>query len=64
VAVLRLVESRISRRHQKIMLAKDAVAVREPHFKSIVVVHTAVLVAAALSTDRESFPPQADGCVS
>jgi len=48
VAVLRLVELRISRRHQQTMVAKGAVPVPEPHFKWIVVVHTGVLIGAAL----------------
>ena len=48
VGVLRLLELRISRRHQQLMLRQGAVAVREPHFKWIVVVHTGVLVGAAL----------------
>ena len=47
VAVVRLVELRISRRHQERMLAKGAVPVPEPHFKWIVAVHTGVLVGAA-----------------
>lgn len=48
VAVLRIIELRISRRHQERMLAQGAVRVPEPHFKWIVVVHTGVLVGAAL----------------
>ncbi|PYT78780.1 MAG: hypothetical protein DMG40_19055 [Acidobacteria bacterium] len=48
VGVLRLVELRISRRHQQRMIAGGAVRVREPHFKWMVVVHTGVLIGAAL----------------
>lgn len=48
VGVLRLVELRISRKHQERMLTQGAIRVREPHFKWIVVVHTGVLVGAAL----------------
>ena len=48
VGVLRLVELRISRANQKRMLTQGAVRVPEPHFKWIVVVHTGVLVGAAL----------------
>jgi methyltransferase len=48
VAVLRLVELRISRRHQQRMLVQGAVRIPEPHFKWMVVVHTGVLIAAAL----------------
>jgi methyltransferase len=48
VGVLRLVELRISRSHQERMLAQGAARVPEPHFKWMVVVHTAVLIGAAL----------------
>jgi methyltransferase len=48
VGVLRLVELRISRKHQERMLTQGALRVPEPHFKWIVVVHTGVLVSAAL----------------
>ena len=48
VAVLRLVELSISRRNQRRMLTQGAVRVPEPHFKWIVVVHTGILVGAAL----------------
>lgn len=48
VGVLRLVELRISRKHQERMLTQGAIRVREPHFKWIVAVHTGVLVGAAL----------------
>lgn len=48
VAVLRIVELKISRRHQERMLNQGAVRVAEPHFKWIVVAHTGVLIGAAL----------------
>lgn len=48
VGVLRLVELWISRQHQQRMLSQGAVRVPEPHFKWMVVVHTGVLVGAAL----------------
>lgn len=48
VGLLRLVELRISRKHQERMLTRGAIRVREPHFKWIVAVHTGVLVGAAL----------------
>lgn len=48
VGVLRLVELRISRKHQERMLTQGAIRVREPHFKWIVAVHTGVLIGAAL----------------
>lgn len=48
VGILRLVELQISRRHQKLMLTQGAERVPEPHFIWIVVVHTGVLIGAAL----------------
>jgi methyltransferase len=48
VGLLRLVELQISRRHQQRMLAAGAVRIAEPHFKWIVVIHTGVLIGAAL----------------
>ena len=48
VGALRLVELRISRRHQVLMMTQGAVRVPEPHFKWIVVAHTGVLIGAAL----------------
>lgn len=48
VGLLRLVELRISRQHQERMLSQGAVRVPEPHFKWIVVVHSGVLLGAAL----------------
>jgi methyltransferase len=48
VAVLRLVELRVSRRHQRRMMARGASRVSNQHFGSMVFVHVAVLVGAAL----------------
>ena len=46
VALLRLVELRISRRHQMEMTARGAAKVAEPRFRWMVVLHTAVLIGA------------------
>jgi methyltransferase len=48
VALLRLVELRISRRHQQEMLAHGAAKVEDPKFRWMVVLHTSVLIGAAL----------------
>ena len=48
VGSLRLVELRISWRHQQSLLSAGAVRVPEPHFKWMVAVHTAVLIGAAV----------------
>jgi methyltransferase len=48
VGLLRLVELWISRGHQERMITAGAARVPEPHFKWIVVVHTGVLIGAAL----------------
>src|ERR1700747_2678375 len=48
VAALRLVELRISRRHQQEMITRGAAKVDEPRFRWMVLLHTAVLVGAAL----------------
>ncbi|MGB8474118.1 MAG: isoprenylcysteine carboxylmethyltransferase family protein [Candidatus Acidiferrum sp.] len=48
VALLRIVELRISRRHQQEMIARGAAKVDEPRFRWMVVLHTAVLLGAAL----------------
>lgn len=47
VALLRLYELRISRRHQKDMIARGASKVDEPRFRWMVVLHTGVLIGAA-----------------
>jgi methyltransferase len=48
VAVLRLIEVRVSRLHQQRMFARGAARVRNQHFGSMVFVHVAVLAGAAL----------------
>ena len=47
VALLRLVELRISKRHQEEMIARGAAKIPEPRFRWMVLLHTAVLVGAA-----------------
>lgn len=48
VGLLRIFELRVSRRHQQQMIAGGATKVKEPGFAWIVLLHTAVLVGAAL----------------
>jgi len=48
VGLLRIVELQISKRHQQEMVARGAAKVTEPRFRWMVVLHTAVLVGAAL----------------
>jgi methyltransferase len=48
VGLLRLVELRISKRHQANMVARGAAKVDEPRFRWMVALHTAVLLGAAL----------------
>src|SRR5437879_7428203 len=48
VALLRLVELRISKRHQQEMAARGAAKIDEPKFRWMVLLHTAVLLGAAL----------------
>jgi methyltransferase len=48
VAALRLVELRISRRHQEQLISRGAAKVREPRFGWMVLLHTAILIGAAL----------------
>jgi methyltransferase len=48
VALLRIFELGVSRRHQRQMVANGATKVNEPRFRWIVLLHTAVLVGAAL----------------
>ncbi len=47
VALLRLYELRVSRRHQREMVAQGASKVEEPRFRWMVVLHTGVLIGAA-----------------
>jgi methyltransferase len=48
VALLRLVELRISRRHQKQLIARGVAKVNEPKFRWMVLLHTSILIGAAL----------------
>src|SRR6202035_3794125 len=48
VAGLRLVELRISKRHQRELVARGAAKVNEPRFRWMVLLHTAVLIGAAV----------------
>jgi methyltransferase len=48
VAALRLLELRISRRHQQQLVARGAAKVDEPRFRWMVALHTTVLIGAAL----------------
>ena len=48
VALLRLVELRISKRHQQEMIARGAAKIAEPRFGWMVLLHTAVLTGAAV----------------
>ena len=48
VGLLRLVEMHISRQHQKEMATRGAAKVDEPKFRWMVLLHTAVLIGAAL----------------
>jgi methyltransferase len=48
VALLRILELQISRRHQREMVAHGAAKVNDPRFRWMVLLHTAVLVGAAL----------------
>lgn len=48
VALLRLVELRISKRHQRELIARGAANVDDPKFRWMVLLHTSVLIGAAL----------------
>src|SRR6202166_3370440 len=48
VAALRLLELRISRRHQRQLAARGAAKIDEPRVRWMVLLHTAVLIGAAL----------------
>jgi methyltransferase len=48
VALLRLAELRISKRHQNEMIARGAAKIDEPRFRWMVLLHTAILLGAAL----------------
>src|SRR6266568_9014579 len=59
VTLLRLVELRISKRHQREMAARGAAKVDEPKFRWMVLLHTSVLAGAALEVIllRRPFHP-------
>ena len=48
VALLRIFELRVSKRNQQKMLAQGATKVNKPQFRWVVLVHTVVLIGAAL----------------
>jgi len=48
VGACRLIEMRLSRRHQRALLARGIARVAEPRFRWMVVLHTGILVGAAL----------------
>jgi len=65
VAILRLSELRLSKLHQKEMIAQGASKVEEPRFRWMVFLHTAVLVGAACEVvflHRPFIPALAAGC--
>jgi len=59
VAILRLLELRISRRHQQQLVLRGAAKIDEPKFRWMVALHTAVLIGAAVEvvTLRRPFIP-------
>ena len=65
VAVLRIVELQISRRHQREMIARGAAKVDEPRFRWMVVLHTAVLLGSGLEVVflRRPFIPILAACM-
>ena len=48
VGALRLLELRISSKHQQQMISRGAAKIKEPNFRWMVALHTAVLIAAGL----------------
>ncbi len=65
VALLRIVELQISRRHQREMVAHGAAKVNDPRFRWMVLLHTGVLVGAAVEVvllHRPFFPVLAAVC--
>lgn len=65
VALLRIVELQISRRHQQQMVAHGAAKVDEPRFRWMVLLHTGVLIGAAAEVvflHRPFIPPLAAAC--
>jgi len=65
VALLRIVELRISKRHQAQMVARGASRVEEPRFRWMVALHTAVLLGAAVEVVflRRPFFPVLAACM-
>jgi methyltransferase len=65
VALLRVVELQISRRHQQHLVARGAAKVNDPRFRWMVLLHTGVLVGAAAEVvflRRPFFPLLAGTC--
>jgi methyltransferase len=59
VGACRLVELRLSKRHQRALAERGAAVVAEPVFRAIVLLHTGILVAAVievLALDRPAVP--------
>ncbi len=48
VGLGRLIELRISRRHQRVLAARGIVKIAEPHFRRMVLLHAGVLLASGL----------------
>lgn len=65
VAALRVVELRISRRHQRLLASRGAAKIEEPRFRWMVALHGAVLVGAALEVVllKRPFIPQLAGAM-
>jgi methyltransferase len=67
VALLRLYELRISRRHQALMVARGAARIADPRFRWMVLLHSAVLLGSALEVvflDRPFYPLFAAVCLA
>ena len=65
VALLRLYELQISRRHQREMTARGAQKIVDPRFRWMVLLHTGVLLGAAVEVvflHRPFYPPLAAFC--
>jgi methyltransferase len=48
VGLIRLAELRLSRRNRRLLRADGAAAVREPHFRAMVLLHIGILVGAGV----------------
>jgi methyltransferase len=57
IAAARLIELRISRRRQRAMIDRGVPRVREPHFRAMVLLHTAILLGAGLEATLTRRPP-------